>query len=284
MKISNRDWVQLSAYLDGELSVREADKLEGRLSAEPGLQAALEDLRDTKQILSRTPRIRVPHNFTLTPQQVGLKRARSAAVGYSWAAAVLSLLFIAVVVVDLGTGFPKGALSVDMAARSEQILPEAAMEAAPADGEEEVTALLAADEAIESENAADQVSEPVQEAAAPAAEEAAAGEEGLAMESDLQNGATQELIQEQAKSAPRETDSVGELAVEEVLETQDETELAAAPSQEAEVERYYEVPQEEIAQAVDRSTAPWYRIVEILLALGAIGFGSAAWVKRRRKS
>jgi len=284
MKISNRDWVQLSAYLDGELSVREADKLEGRLDAEPELRAALEDLRETKQILSRTPRIKVPHNFTLTPQQVGLKRARSAAVGYSWAAAVLSILFIAVVVVDLGTGFSKGALSVDMAARSEQILPEAAMEAAPSDAEGEDTALMAAGEAIESENAADQEAEPVQEAAAPAAEEDTAEEEGLAVESDLQNGATQDLIQEQAKTAPQETGSAGELAVEEVLEIQEETELAAAPSQVAEVERYYEVPQEEIAQAVDRSTAPWYRVLEILLALGAIGSASAAWVKRRRSS
>jgi len=284
MKISNRDWVQLSAYLDGELSVREVNKLESRLDAEPGLQAALEGLRDTKQILSRTPRIKVPHNFTLTPQQVGLKRARSAVVGYSWAAAVLSLLFVAVVVVDLGTGFSKGALSVDMAARSEQILPEAAMEAAPADREGEETALLAVDEAIESENAADQEAEPVQEAAAPAADEETAGEEGLMVDSDLQNGATQDLIQEQAKTAPQETGSAGELAVEEVLETQGETELAAAPSQEAEVERYYEVPEEEIPQAVDRSTAPRYRILEILLALGAIGFASAAWVKRRRNS
>jgi anti-sigma factor RsiW len=280
MKISNRDWVQLSAYLDGELSVREAKKLEDRLTAEPGLLAALEDLRSTKQILSRTPKLRVPRNFTLTSQQVGVKRARSASVGYSWAAAVLSLLFVAVVVVDFGTGYSKGALSVDMAPRSEQILPEAAMEAAPAVTEGD-TALLAADEAIESGNAADQETEPVQEAAAPAAEEVTAGEEGLAMESDLQNGATQDLVLEQAKTAPQETGSVDELVVEEELETQDETGLGAAPSQESEVERYYEVPVEEIPQPVDRSTAAWYRIIEILLALGAIGFASAAWIRRR---
>lgn len=285
MKISNRDWVQLSAYLDGELSVREANKLESRLAAEQGLRAALKDLQSTKQILSRTPRIKVPRNFTLTPQQVGVKHARSAAVGYSWAAAVLSLLFVAVVVVDLGTGNSKGALSMDMAARSEQILPEAAMEAAPSDTQGEEPALLAADEAIESENAADQGAEPVQEAAAPAAEEATAGEEGLAMDSDLQNGATQDQAQEQAKSAPQETGSVGELAIEEEseLQTQDETGLAAPPSQEPEVERYYEVPEEEIPKTVGRSTSAWYRILEILLALGAIGFASTAWMKRRRK-
>ena len=41
MKISKRDWTQLSAYLDGELSQRDLTKLENRIKKDPDFQAAL---------------------------------------------------------------------------------------------------------------------------------------------------------------------------------------------------------------------------------------------------
>jgi len=42
MKISNRDWVQLSSYLDGEMNPREIKRIEDRLAKEPVLQHTLE--------------------------------------------------------------------------------------------------------------------------------------------------------------------------------------------------------------------------------------------------
>jgi hypothetical protein len=285
MKNSNRDWVQLSAYLDGELSAREIKKLESRLAAEPGLQASLEDLRVIKGILSRTPRLKVPHNFTLSPEQAGIKHARAAAAGYSWTAAVLSFLFIAVVVVDLGSGSLKGAPSLAMAPRSEQIVPEAAMEAAPAADSLEEPTLLEAEQAVESQNAGDQETEIAQEAAAPAAEEEVSGAVSSAEEENLQEGAASDLEEGQAKTAPEEADRAVEPEAEGGvgMEAEEQAGLAPAPTAEAVPERYYEVTEEQLPRQGMQVFFPWIRILEAILGVGAAGFGLAAWSRRRRK-
>lgn len=64
---TNRDFEFLSAYLDGELSTDARAELEARLAADPDLQAALDDLRGTVQLLKATPTLAVPRNFTLDP-------------------------------------------------------------------------------------------------------------------------------------------------------------------------------------------------------------------------
>ncbi len=286
MKISNRDWVQLSAYLDGELSAREAKKLENRLAGEPGLQAALEELRSTKRILAQTPKLKVPRNFTLSTQQAGLKRTRSAAVGYSWAAAALSFLFIAVLVLDLGSVSRKGVLPAVGAPRSEEALPEAALEAAPAADALEEPAVMEAEESVESQNGADQEIELAQEAAAPAAEEQLTGEVSAAEGENIQEDTAQEMAEEQTKTAPEEADRAAESEAEEgvSLEAEEGGGAAPAPTAEGEVEGYYQPAEQEVPPGTPQATFPWIRIIEILLGLGAAGFASAAWIRRRRKS
>lgn len=284
MKISNRDWAQLSAYLDGELSAQEVKKLETRLSGEPGFRAALEDLRRIKQILSRTPTLKVPRNFTLTPQQAGLQRSRIRAVGYSWAAVVLSFLFIAAVVVDLGTGSLKGALPAAVAPRAEEALPEAAMEAAPAADAVEEPLTLAAEESLESQNAADQEAEMAQQAA-PATEEEITGEVGVAEEENLPDEGAQDLAEGQAKTGPEETDRAAEPEAPSEVNQGFGEEGGAVPAAtaEVEVEEYDQVPEQEAPARAIQPAFPWIRVVEFLLGLGAAGFASAAWSRRRRK-
>jgi hypothetical protein len=286
MRISNRDWVQLSAYLDGELSTREVKKLEARLGSEPEVRAALDDLKRTKHILSRTPTLKVPRNFTLSAQQAGIRRSRAPAVGYSWAAAVLSFLFIAVVVVDLGTGSLKGSLPAAGVPRAEEALPQAAMEAAPAADAVEEPALLAAEESVESQNAADQEAEMAQEAAAPAAEVGATGEVGAVEEENLPEEAAQDVAEGQAKTAPEESDRAAEPGTDGAAssESGEDGGAAPAPTAEAEIESYYEVIEEETPTRVVQPAIPWIRILEVLLGLGAAGFTSAAWIRRRRRS
>jgi len=65
--ISNRDLELLSAYVDDALSAAARARLELRLDAEPELRAALDDLRETAQLLRAAPRLEVPRNFTLDP-------------------------------------------------------------------------------------------------------------------------------------------------------------------------------------------------------------------------
>jgi hypothetical protein len=61
------DWELLSAYLDDELSARERAALEARLAAEPALQAELDELRRTVQVLRATPLLTPPRSFVLDP-------------------------------------------------------------------------------------------------------------------------------------------------------------------------------------------------------------------------
>ncbi len=69
-RISPDDWEILSAYLDGQVSAKEQEKIKQKLTAEPELQRALEELQRTKMVLRSAPRRRVPHNFTLSPSMI----------------------------------------------------------------------------------------------------------------------------------------------------------------------------------------------------------------------
>ncbi len=92
---SFRDVEQLSASLDGQLSQADKTRLETRLQSDPALAAALADLRQTRAILRRTPKRRLPRNFTLTPKMAGIRPPVPRAVpALSWASAVALLLFV----------------------------------------------------------------------------------------------------------------------------------------------------------------------------------------------
>jgi len=67
----------LSAYLDGELSPEQSRALETRLQKEPQLQARLEALRQTKLILGYLPHLPAPRNYTLTPEMVQARAPKS---------------------------------------------------------------------------------------------------------------------------------------------------------------------------------------------------------------
>ncbi len=98
---SFRDIENLSAYLDGDLSRSERTRLEMRIKSDPALAAALEELRQTRALLRRTPQRRAPRNFTLTPRMAGIRPPVPRLVPVlSWASAVAMALFI----FTLGTG------------------------------------------------------------------------------------------------------------------------------------------------------------------------------------
>lgn len=98
-RIKSRDWEALSAYLDGQLSTRERTRLETRLRSDSELQAALEELRQTRGVLRRLPRFRVPRNFILTPEMVQLKRDTPRIFPVLRFASVLAMILLAFVVI-----------------------------------------------------------------------------------------------------------------------------------------------------------------------------------------
>ncbi len=91
---SLRDVEQLSACLDGQLSLAELARLNSRLETDPNLSAALEDLRATRAILRRTPQRRAPRNFTLTPKMAGLKPPLPRAVPVFRLASVVATILL----------------------------------------------------------------------------------------------------------------------------------------------------------------------------------------------
>jgi anti-sigma factor RsiW len=92
---TSRDLEQLSAYLDGQLSQSSRARLEIRIKSDAGLASALEELRQTRAFLRRTPHRRTPHNFTLTPGMAGIRPPVPRLVPVlSWASAVAMLFFI----------------------------------------------------------------------------------------------------------------------------------------------------------------------------------------------
>ena len=303
MKISNRDWVQLSAYLDGELSRREKIQLEKRMKVNPDLQVALEELITTKQILKKTPRIQVPRNFTLSPAQVGIKTRQPVYRRYRLAAALMSFAFISVLILDFGGIFLGGGFAPAMAPKSQEVIFDAAAESAVDEMEE--PALLAAeaenDRATEGEFA-EEVSAPAEAADAEvevmeeAAISAAETEDGLA-EEELAPTAEAEAAEEIAPAvgaeSPEEakTTGTGETAEGDTLaEGHDDQTQAyqAAPSPTAE-----ETPQPTLVVTYADEPSRWeiqrepistLRILEIIIGLGIIGFGVAAWVLKRRDS
>lgn len=91
---SLRDVEQLSACLDGQLSLAERARLNSRLETDPNLSAALEDLRATRAILRRTPQRRAPRNFTLTSKMAGLKPPLPRAVPFFRLASVVATILL----------------------------------------------------------------------------------------------------------------------------------------------------------------------------------------------
>ncbi len=93
--LSFRDLELLSAYLDRELSQKEKTRLVARIIKEPELARALEDLRQTRHMLRRTPRRKAPRNFTLTPKMAGIRPPVPRLVpALSWASAVAMVMFV----------------------------------------------------------------------------------------------------------------------------------------------------------------------------------------------
>lgn len=104
-QVSPKDWEELSAYLDEQLSRNEKERFETRLRKSPQLQSALNELKELRTLLKSQPVIRAPRNYSLSADTEGIriKRRKSGFVfpALSFAAAVASILFVFVFISDL---------------------------------------------------------------------------------------------------------------------------------------------------------------------------------------
>ena len=70
---SFQDIKNLSAYLDKQLSKSAQARLEAKIAIQPELQEILLEMRQARSLLGHTPKLKVPHNFTVTPKMVGMR-------------------------------------------------------------------------------------------------------------------------------------------------------------------------------------------------------------------
>jgi anti-sigma factor RsiW len=126
MDISRRDWQLLSEYIDGELSERKRIRLEGRFESERALRDALRKIKNTQRILRATPHLSAPKDFILTPDMIPQEEKRSFFPVFRLATAVVSILLIAVLVLDFGkTIFPMRGAEYAAPAVQEEMLEKA---------------------------------------------------------------------------------------------------------------------------------------------------------------
>jgi hypothetical protein len=70
VNLSPHDFELLSAYIDGQLSPSDKEKVEITLRSDADFQKAFEKLKRSHEILHAVPQRHVPHPFTLTPENV----------------------------------------------------------------------------------------------------------------------------------------------------------------------------------------------------------------------
>jgi len=137
MKVSesSKIWVQVSSYLDGELSTREKEKFEQKLHTHEDLRHAVKQMRQTRAMIRSIPHQRVPRNFTLSPSMVAARQPRSRILvpALSFASAFAALAALVLVALITLRGFNPLAASHRSAAENAQIV---AMEQEPTQGQE----------------------------------------------------------------------------------------------------------------------------------------------------
>jgi hypothetical protein len=260
--VSKRDWETISAYLDNQLSQRDQARFESRLYNDRQLQAALDDIRRTRQVLRGAPRLRAPRDFLLTPEIAGIPvRIPRLAPVFGWASAVASFLLVLVLVGDFFTdgGFapvdlisserseisesnvwPQPAITEDMNVSSKSII-DIAEESAPPEIRAEIAPMDTAAYDLPMESTALEEESVVgsQESELLAMENAAAGE-GTIAETPEGNVAAAG-VGEPASDLPPETP----------VEGKDEGPESDAPEDAAEVMAQSSVELTEDSAAVD---------------------------------
>jgi hypothetical protein len=277
-----RELEQLSAYIDGELNQREAQKLEARLAREPGLHRALDELQIVARSMRALPQAKLPRSFTLSPEMVGVPHKRGSYPLLRLATALAAFVFVVVVGVDLFSWTLTGALpsrSADQVAMEAPALAEDEMLGAAKMEAEETDSIIEVEPAEMAEELEQPAEEPEGEAFAMAAE-AELAEEEIAMEEGIVD--EQERAVEPQAAAP-EMPAPGQ---EGALPTLSAAEAPEADTMVNQLEQEEAPAPELFAQPETRRglSTFWIRGIEIGLAALTLILGAlTVWARKSPK-
>lgn len=264
-----RDFDHLSAYLDHALSPRDHAALEARLTRDLELKAALADLRLNRRLLRALPAPKLPRHFTLTRAQAETARRPRFTLfpTLRLATAFATLLFIFVLVADLGGGY--------LGQRQAATAPQAS-NLAQSDG--------AAETAVEPPAAAAALAIPTETPLTKAADETATSTVDMFAASAP---ASSPAPAGGAAPLPTTVTAESQADTSRTMLTLTETpmlEVASSPT-EAATQIAFAPPAENPAPPANAEPTPLatppLRYLEIGLALLALALGLAAWRTRR---
>ena len=279
-RITVRDWEALSAYLDNQLKSKDRVRLESRLEESPELRSAFEELRRTRAVLRSQRPLRAPRNFTLTPEMAGVRlgvRPGARPINSSYpvlrlASVLATIFFIFITIGDLAVRIAAPAPMTVAVSQDRPVMAPFGMGGGGGGGAVEVPPPPAAAEAPAMEAPAP-AEEAAQQAFAPTQAPLAEGEAFSAMASAV---ADQKAIVVTPLS-PAGTPTPAEAAKLLAPEAAEAGEAAQSVQNVAPVE-----PAERQSAPPDRfSWQPLLRLIQILLAVLAIGAGLAALYLRR---
>ena len=99
--LTAREWQLLSIYADEQTSARQQKKAEELLQKNPDARDALDQIRNTKNMLASLPDLKAPRNFTLKDAPARKVNLPTFFNVLRFSAATAALLFIVVVVMNL---------------------------------------------------------------------------------------------------------------------------------------------------------------------------------------
>jgi len=129
MALTQKDWLLISAFLDGRLMGSEKAAFESRLNSDADFNKAFHEIEYTRRLMRSLPQKRAPRNFTLSDQYVkksSFKWGLNHLFGFASAASAVALTVI-FAWTNLFVFQAKTAAPAPMMAA----LPEAAMDSSP---------------------------------------------------------------------------------------------------------------------------------------------------------
>ena len=302
--LTPNDWEALSAYLDDQLGEAARAKVETRLDHDLELREALAELQQVRTVLRNTPQLRVPRNFTLTPEMAGIsERPRRAYPFFRLVFAMASILFAFTFFGDVS-----GLLSPTISTPMQVSLSADAISEAEFDAADETADTNEAPEAVAVQVESEVMEEPLakisdggmSDSAAPLEGARAMGESAELEGDDIMPAPPQALLVEE--SAPVETEAAAAEPMAESFSF-DETaaDSATAEDEDCKIEEPVcdvplydpEVSPEQFAESLDEVAVPMLtqtvpesgpnplRIAQVILAVIAIVSGGAMWFLRR---
>ena len=275
---NSRDLNTLSAYLDDTLKENQRERLLFRLEREPELRQWLNNLRQTKALLKRLPRLRAPHNFTLSQEMATVRSQKKQPVFNSLRLASSLAAVLMVVLLGVEFLFVEGRLSARTS--FEAPMMEAVSEVSEASPEPLIQWEGQSVDGSGSGGGAEGLG-----TGAPVIEMPMEESEAVQPEAEIESVEEEEPLTEVRDPTPAEkrlTQDTNETeSFEDESDTEDELILGINPDQAGDM-----IDSSKSTKVVEGVSFNWQKVIrwgQITLAVIALSCGLALWILRRKQ-